>query len=167
MKQYASFAQVFYVYWAVYGGVRALVLSPYFHISLFVSAICYPLWWGSSEGANITLGAIPNILGFSIGAFAVILSFGQNSLALLKNPEETQSKYLGVVSSFVHFILVQSLALIIALIGRAWPLTVIGALGFVLLVYSIALAVAASMRLFRLARIYNQVKTEDAKSDQE
>ena len=137
---------------------RALFLSPYFHISIFVALLCAPLWWDGNDWAALSLGSIPNLLGFSIGAFAIILSFGQISLDLLKSPTEAKSRYLGVVASFVHFIVVQSLTLVVALIGKAWGGKILGLVGCALFVYAIILSVAAAMRLFRLARIYNQLK---------
>jgi hypothetical protein len=160
MRQHRIFCEVFAVYWKIYGGYKALLFSPYFQIATAVAIACYPLWWNGRIWAEIVLSSIPNILGFSIGAFAVILSFGQGSLALLKDPVELKSRYLGVISSFVHFIVVQSLALLVALLGKAFGGKVIGFIGCILLAYAITLAVAASMRLFRLARIYNQVKEE-------
>jgi hypothetical protein len=96
-------------------------------------------------------------LGFSIGAFAVILSFGQDSLERLKDKNEAESRYLGVIASFVHFIVVQTVALLIGFIGKAWPNSILGYIGSVITVYAIALAVAGAFRLFRLARVYNQM----------
>jgi hypothetical protein len=163
MNQYKSFFEVLYVYWRIYGGGAALFLSPYFHISVLVALLCYPLWWGGNEWASLALGAIPNLLGFSVGAFAVILSFGQGSIDLLKNPDEAKSRYLGVVASFVHFILIQALTLIVALLGKAWDGKIIGAIGCTLFVYAIVLSLAAAMRLFRLTRIYNQLNADKSK----
>ncbi|HVV79442.1 MAG TPA: hypothetical protein VHD59_07500 [Pseudolabrys sp.] len=163
MKQYKSLFDILYVYWKLYGGTAALVFSPYFHLSVLTALICYPLWWDNDKWASLALGSIPNLLGFSVGAFAIILSFGQVSLDLLKNQTEAKSRYLGVVVSFVHFIIVQSAALIVAMIGAAWGGKITGAIGSLLFAYAVILALAASMRLFRLARIYNQIKTDDAK----
>jgi hypothetical protein len=61
----------------------------------------------------------------------------------------------------VHFIVVQSLALLAALVGKAWGGKIIGVIGCTLFVYAIILSVAAAMRLFRLARIYNQLKANE------
>jgi hypothetical protein len=138
--------------------------SPYFHVSVAVALLSYPLWWDAVEWSGIALGAIPNILGFSIGAFAVILSFGQGALEKLKNIDEAQSQYLSLIASFVHFIIIQALSLVVAMLGKAWPGRVIGFLGTVLCVYAILLAIAASFRLFRLARVYNQVVNHDAQN---
>ncbi|HET9130085.1 MAG TPA: hypothetical protein VFO86_04000, partial [Terriglobia bacterium] len=66
IKQYKSLYQILYVYWTVYGGFRAILGSPYFHIALAGAAITYPLWLKSDDWTSITLGALPNILGFSI-----------------------------------------------------------------------------------------------------
>jgi len=158
MKQYKTLYEILYVYWKLYGGASALFLSPYFHIAVAIGAICYPLWWRSADWAAMALGSIPNLLGFSVGAFAIILSMGHVSLDLLKNPKEVKSRYLGVVVSFVHFIIVQASALIVAIVGKAWGGKAIGFIGCTLFVYAIILALAAALRLFRLARIYNQVR---------
>jgi hypothetical protein len=161
MKQYKALYDIIYVYWRLYGGAPALFLSPYFHIAVFIAVLCGPLWWNSNDWASLALGSVPNLLGFSVGAFAIILSIGQVSLNLLKNQTEAKSKYLGVVVSFVHFILIQSASLLVALIGKAWGGKLLGFVGCTLFAYAIILALAAAMRLFRLARIYNQIKTDD------
>jgi hypothetical protein len=137
-----------------------MLLSPYFHLSGIVALACYSLWWNSAEWSAITLSAIPNILGFSIGAFAVILSFGQGALTRLKDQDEAKSRYLSLIASFVHFILIQALSLIVAMLGKTWSYAVVGFIGTLLCTYAILLAVAASFRLFRLARVYNQVNDD-------
>jgi hypothetical protein len=157
-RQYQSFFNILYVYWKIYGGWRAMFGSPYLQISALVALLSYSLWWKCSDWTGIALSAIPNILGFSIGAFAVILSFGQGALDRLKDKNEAQSRYLSVIASFVHFILIQAASLIVAMIGKTWTNSFIGFLGTTLCAYAILLAVAASFRLFRLARVYNQVK---------
>jgi len=166
-KQYSDFGDILFVYWKIYGGGYAIVRSPYFHIALVAAALSYPLWWNSSDWATLILGAIPNILGFSIGAFAIILSFGQSALDRMKDPDEARSRYLSVITSFVHFIIAQSLSLIVAFIGKGWNFKVLGFVGTVLGIYAIALAVAAAFRLFRLARVYNQLRVQDTKAETE
>lgn len=156
-KQYKSLYGILYVYWTVYGGFRAVFGSPYLHIALLITAGTYPLWIKSNDWAAITLGALPNILGFSIGAFAVILSFGQDSLERLKDKDEAKSRYLGVIASFVHFIVMQTLALLVAFVGKAWNNPYLGFFGTVITIYAMVLAVAGAFRLFRLARVYNQM----------
>src|SRR5205814_6637527 len=62
-------------YWRVYGGSRALFRSPAFLLSVLLSTICYPLWWSANSSAPLVLSVVPNLLGFSIGAMAVVLAF--------------------------------------------------------------------------------------------
>jgi hypothetical protein len=145
--------------------LRAIISSPYLHVSIACAGICFPLWWGSQEWSGIALGAIPNILGFSIGAFAVILSFGQGALESMKDRDEAKSRYLGLIASFVHFIIIQSMSLVVSILGKAWPSRIIGFIGTTLALYAILLAVAASFRLFRLARVYNQMPQSHLKGD--
>jgi hypothetical protein len=164
-RQYKAFFSIFYVYWKIYGGWKAMLFSPYFHFSVLIALIAYSLWSKSSEWSTIALSAIPNILGFSIGAFAVILSFGQGALDRLKNPNEAKSRYLSLIASFVHFIVIQALSLIVAMIGKTWTNCVIGFFGTLLCAYAVLLAVAASFRLFRLARVYNQVRDDGGRPE--
>jgi hypothetical protein len=166
-KQYSDFGHILFVYWKIYGGAHAIVRSPYFLIAVVAAILSYPLWWNSVEWASLILGAIPNILGFSIGAFAVILSFGQSALDRLKHTDETKSHYLRVIASFVHFIVVQALSLIVAFIGKGWNLKILSFVGTVLGIYAISLAVAAAFRLFRLARVYNQLRVKDGSVETE
>lgn len=163
MKSYSAFGRVLGRYWRIYGGWSAMLTSVYFHVAIVLAVICYPLWIdGDTRWATFCLGAVPNLLGFSIGAFAIILSFGGKFVATLQNADESRSSYLGVVAAFVHFILVQTLALLISLVGAAHPTSVGGFIGFVVFAYALILAVAATMRLFRLARINNLIpQSED------
>lgn len=165
IKQYKSLFGILYVYWKVYGGFRAIVGSPYFHIAVVTAAIAYPLWICGNDWTNITLGALPSVLGFSIGAFAIILSFGQDSLDRLKNKDEAESRYLNVIASFVHFIIVQTLSILLSFVGKAWPNPVLGFIGSAMAIYAMTLAVAGAFRLFRLARIYNQMSQGKAGGD--
>lgn len=160
-KQYIAAYNIFYVYWKIYGGAPALFLSPYFHVSLVIALLSYPLWKCGQDWPSITFSVIPSILGFSIGAFAIILTFGEEAFKALRHKVEIKSKYLGLVAAFLHFIIMQALAILVAVLGKAWPSTAIGLVGFVLFVYSVSLSVAAAVRVFRLARVYNQMKDED------
>src|ERR1700730_18502873 len=62
------------IYWKVYGGSRALFRSPAFLFSIIISTFCFPIWTGNLS-AGYVFSIVPNLLGFSIGAMAVVLAF--------------------------------------------------------------------------------------------
>jgi len=76
-RTYKGVNQLLGRYWVVYGGWPALIWSPYFHLSLVLLVITAsqwinPLWWDS------VLSIVPNLLGFTLGGFAIFLSFGDD-----------------------------------------------------------------------------------------
>jgi len=105
---------------------------------------------------------LPGLLGFSIGAFAVILVFSNDRMVEVIAEEGSQESMLMRTSAmFVHFILTQVVALLAALACKIYaPLA---GIGFFLLIYALLLAIATCFALFNLAQVYNAVlgtKTE-------
>src|SRR5258708_7737968 len=60
-------------YWAIYGGFKALAISPYFQIAVLLSLICLAFWSKNDKmehvikGSEISIGVLPNLLGFTVG----------------------------------------------------------------------------------------------------
>lgn len=182
-SQYAGAAKVFRQYWAAYGGFRAVSRSPYFGLALGITAIGASFWWNGGWW-DAALSILPNLLGFSLGAYAMLISFSDEKfkklLAEAKN--EGTSVYLGVSASFVHFIIVQTFALIIAVVSKlldvtpvfAWLVVVLdlirGALpwaqralsfiGFFMFAYALALTIATTMSIFRLTNWFVNSKAD-------
>lgn len=141
------------LYWKRYGGIRALVLSPYFGLAALltiISAVMAPC----EKWHETALGILPNLLGFSIGGFAVLLVFSSDRfLKLITEGGSQGSLFLKTNVIFVHFILVQVLGIITALLAKAISFLVFASL--FLLFYSILSAVATCLVLFNIAQIYN------------
>ena len=78
--QYKGAFKIFRKYWSLYGGTKAILTSPYFHVSLLLAVICspYPKWQES------TLTIVPSILGFSLGGYAILLAFSNEKFLSLK-----------------------------------------------------------------------------------
>ena len=126
------------------------------------------VWWDQS------ISILPNLLGFTLGGFAIFIGFGDEKFrALLAQPEEKtelQTVYVELCATFVHFILVQILALIFAVVARAWwfyaawmdPVRdylpflngLAGGIGYGLFLYAITSVLAATMQIFRIASLY-------------
>lgn len=106
-------------YWNAYGGSASFFKSPYLHFSLLLSVLCVNIWFPSEKKfSEMAIAVLPNLIGFSIGAFAILAQMVEKQEVLRLNIE---SKKVGIVfsSSFVHAILFQILAIILAIISKA------------------------------------------------
>lgn len=177
-KTYRGVAKAIGRYWAVYGGRSAVLRSPFFHVSfvlllLTANTWLYTKWW--EDVASV----VPNLLGFTLGGFAIFLGFGDEkfkSEIAGNDPfeESDDSPYLVVSSTFLHFVFVQMIALLWALAAKglhfdlpvpeiAYPVKIIGlfgsAVGYWLFLYGICLAAAAGLAIFRVAGWYDRFQT--------
>ncbi len=157
-------AEPFVRYWRIYGGWRALATSPYLITALILTGICYPYW--SKPGialADLATTVIPSIMAFSLGGMAIVLAFsGGRFLNIIRQKGEEKSLFMTVIANFFHFLTVQTLALISAIIVLAFPLSKIpSGIAFFFLAYSVTTAVASAAALFNVSRLYNLVGDDD------
>lgn len=132
-SQKVSAKKAFATYVAEYGGWQALCSSPFFHAAILISVILFPTW-GDRWAAATALSVVPAMLGFSIAAFTFSLGIGTDRFKLmmglrLGNPERS---IVGTISTaFVHFVLVQTVALVVGILCNAhWTSFVLGSLGY-------------------------------------
>lgn len=182
--QPAPRAGIWRAYFETYGGARALVSSRYLHVALTLNVISVgrwtkPGWWDEP------LAVLPNMLGFSLGGYAVLLAFGDSSFreTLAGRSAKGASPFLVMNTTFVHFIVLQTLTLLFALLckntyvepadlgvnatsffGSTLAFFAVGRycfwfLGHTLFLYAICLALAATMAVFRVARWYDEMVT--------
>ncbi|ACB34527.1 conserved hypothetical protein [Leptothrix cholodnii SP-6] len=174
-KQYKGVFTIFKRYWGAYGGLQALLRSPYLHFSI-VLLVATSNTWINAGWWEQSIGVLPNLLGFTLGGFAIFIGFGDERFRqLLAEPdesEETHTVYVGLCSTFVHFIIVQVLALFCAILAEAWwfefawppavkavlpALNVLGgAIGYGLFLYALTSVLAATMHIFRIATMYEE-----------
>jgi Fe2+ transport system protein B len=114
---------------------------------------------GREAIAEVTISVAPSLLGFSIGAMAIVLAFsGSKFFKVLSEKGRDDSAYIDLTSKFVHFILVQCIAIVLALLSKLQPGSILFAfLTTLALAYALATAVATALALFGTARIYNTV----------
>ena len=171
---YKGVSNVFAKYWRAYGGVSALLCSPYLHIAV---AILLPLTyhtWSKCDWWSDPMAALPNLLGFTLAGLAMSIGFGDDKFrALLAEPDADSKKpsaYVAMSSTFVHFIVVQILALVYAVAAKglwfyaewmdpfrsALPMAnqIGGGIGYALFLYALTSVLAATMAVFRIASIY-------------
>jgi hypothetical protein len=124
--------------------------------------------WGFRSGARgpseIAVGVLPNLLGFTVGALAIVLAFSSASVfETLAEQGEPQSFYMKLTGSLIHFILVQVLALITAIVARMVDQPFTELISLFMLFYAVIVTFAAGMQLFLTAAIYNARASLDAK----
>lgn len=142
-------------YWQLYGGVASLFRSPYFVISIILTVISLLFSNDKTDWPGKSFAIIPSLLGFSIGGFAVLLVFSiDRFLRIIAEAGSENSLFLTASVTFVHFIVIQVLALVFALLASVGiPLTSwVATFG---LYYSILTALAACFVLFDIAQVYN------------
>lgn len=160
MNLYQGVAETFRDYWRIYGGFRALIASPYLHFSGALSLILWPLWLrDTTKLYDLIVSAVPSVLGFSLGGYAILLAFGDNEfIRRLSGPDEDgeESPFMDVNATFIHFIVVSVFSLFLAIAGTAWNLAgCFALLSCFIALYSIACALAAAFAIFRVAGWYD------------
>ena len=185
---YKGVAKIFCLYWKAYGGFRALLRSPYFHAAVLLLSLTYNTWLEKDWWLEV-ISALPNLLGFTLGGFAIFIGFGDERFRqLLADPEtdsdgnEVPTIYVSLCSTFVHFIIIQLLALVYALLAKSWwfyfpwpaciaelmPVfrNIAWAVGYGLFLYALTSVVAATMHVFRIANMYERYRRNSVEDDQ-
>lgn len=186
---YRNVLDIWRRYWRAYGGFAALRSSPYLHAAVLTTFLCWPVWTSPNWWED-PVGVLPDLLGFTLGGLAILLGlFDTRIVHALSHPShklsdtasttETTSTLQEIIASFVHFIVVQSAALLVAFIckGAYVPIpavfgprlqsagTQVSALvrpfiwgiSYCLFVYAVILVLATTMAVFRLSRMLERV----------
>lgn len=194
-KPYEGVFNVIALYWKIYGGWRALIFSPYFHVSIAMTLLMSH-FWGHEAWWDVSISVLPSIIGFALGGYAIWLGFGDEKFRNIiseKDDAGSYSPYLEVSASFAHFIIVQLLALCAALVAKAtnFPLSEIHwlsswlmklelstdwfyeiivpiayGMGFLLFVYALMTAIAATLAVFRVAYWFDMFRNQKPKEQE-
>lgn len=176
-SQFKPFISRIKRYLSAYGGWEAIFRSPLFLISLALTAIGYANWL-NDQWSSVSQALIPNLLGFSLGTYAILFSLMTSRLkrALKAVRNDRGTSYLDEINAtFFHFIFIQVTALLWAFVYRGTALRDLlqeaatrwdgatdlfgvlyatgGFIGHLLLIYSIALIIGAALAVYRLALI--------------
>lgn len=151
----------FKAYWDAYGGWKVLRTSPYLWYSFSATLFMVPAWDNRTHGnqvwADLALQILPSIVSFSLGAMAIILSVASGRfLAVIKQSGRMDSFFMKMIAAFFHFILVQFIAIFVAILGTLYTNLIFSFLGCWLFVYSLACGIAAAAALVSIAMIRNR-----------
>lgn len=142
-------------YWAAYGGLKALWNSPYLLAALGSTIILKPLWCGE-KWPPIAQDILPALLGFSIGAVAIILAApGLKTFQILSEDGNTESYFMDLAGRLVHFIIIQVVGLFALMLAIAYPNSFTNFFGFLILNYALFSGVSAALAMFGIARLLN------------
>ena len=115
----------------------------------------YP-FWSSGDWIQISLSTLPNLLGFSIAALAIILAFPSVRLfRVLAERGAEDSYYIDMAGRLVHFIFVQVFAIFLTIFAKTYPGCGQNFIGCMVFFYAILVALASGLALFGVARIAN------------
>ncbi|HZZ79386.1 MAG TPA: hypothetical protein VFE62_12760 [Gemmataceae bacterium] len=179
--QFCGAARAFRTYWKIYGGWRAVFESPYAYAAAGATALMAPIWLRPSWW-DLVLSILPSLLGFSLAGFAVFLAFGDDGFRRViggkrsSDESDEASPYLQFSAAFLHFIVVQILAICASLFAKSFYMIrltnkyvisfneiikpIWWAFGFLLFAYAILSALAAAMAIFALTRSFDDYLTE-------
>ncbi len=158
-------ATSFGLYWKSYGGFAGLFQSLYCYVALFLAGITTfvaPDW----DWTIATQSILSNILGFTLGGYAIVVGFGDKVFldVIRGGDDKSPSPYMAVNGTFVHFILLQVCALLVALLvsifgGKAyWPISLAGNFLFF---YALLSVVAVTLAVLNLASWYDEMPPDD------
>ncbi len=163
-------------YWKGYGGCSALLSSPYFHVAIVLSLP--GAWWAPGAWPEKVESIVPSLLGLSLAGYAILLALGSGDFfERIRKPKSNgrPSTLEGISTAFLHFIIVQTFALVMALAFPVlveaapafrdwlqkhdaaavykWLKVALGYAGWLGLFYSVTCMVALSFRLYRMIQL--------------
>lgn len=180
---YGGFLDLLSQFWKAYGGWSSLASSPYLHGSLILTLIMGNTWLNANWWDTVS-SILPNMLGFTLGGYAILIGFGDEQFKSIisgsEDPNE-ESPFIGISAAFAHFIIIQLSALLFALIVKSLyfmpkPESLLGRIldkipfwndileysnpifwfmGYLLFVYALSLAMASTFAVFRLSRWFD------------
>src|SRR5215469_14786360 len=117
-------------YWRIYGGTLAFAKSPFVWSALVLTVGLFRWWLHDDHWPDVALTILPPLLGFTLGAMAVVLAFPTSHIFKhLAEEGREDSYYAGLAARLLHFIIVQALGIIFSLTYKAYNVDVIAYVG--------------------------------------
>jgi len=104
----------------------------------------------------MAIDIIPGVLGLTLGGMAIMLAFSNRKfLGAIRQKGEPKSLFMEAIAAFFHFIFIQTIALVFAIISKAYAFWLISGIGFFFTIYGITAALAIAGLLLHISRIWN------------
>ena len=162
------------VVWRSTRGFKGICHGPEFWLAVVGWILTTPYWLMSPWWDQV-INVLPTILGFTVSGFAIFLGFGSDDFKrfLTRGTKVDDNAYISVGAAFVLFVGMQLLAMFFALVVKGFqfetPAVLLpywrciqignylaGGVGYFIYLYSLVLALRASLRIFRLSRWYSK-----------
>ncbi|WP_419786879.1 hypothetical protein [Pseudodesulfovibrio sp.] len=148
------------IYWEAYGGWSALFRSGFFWASLCVALVCTAFMTEKFSWHELAISILPDLLGFSLGGYVIMVGFGDVEFleALRGRTSSSPSSYMKMNAAFVHFLVVQTTTLLLAIMSSSLGLSDIVStfIGMFLLFYTIGTLFAAIFNVLTVSNWYDQ-----------
>ena len=178
-------------YWDHYGGWVELFRSPYLYIAVILMPLMFgawskPLWW------DTVLSILPNLLAVSLAAFTLFLGAGNEKFRELIAGEDDEEKtddgkflpspFLKTAAVFLHFLVVQFVALTLALICKSiyalkpfsWfdqynivASSIFWCASYFIFLYALTVVMAASFGVFEVVKWFDDYVTDKKLKEKE
>lgn len=171
-------------YWKCYGGFKALFTSKFLWLSILIAILLWPRW-SQPDWWDDVLSIMPNLLGFSLGGFAMWIAIGDDDFRSLiagedeSDGDDSVSPYMEVNAAFVHFIILQLCSIVFALFAKTYffklspdfqffdtiksvlPYIVLPGyfISYTLFIYAIFSGLASTFALLRVSKWYDLHQT--------
>ena len=109
------------------------------------------------------LSLVPALMAFTLAGMAIVLALsGKRFVTAIREDGREDSLFMKIVVYFFHFILVQTVALVLSLLAASYvSQTWLAALAFFFAVYGVASALSIAAMLLNVSRIYNLTGGDD------
>ncbi len=186
-RSYLNVGRIIARYWRAYGGWGDLFASVYFHAAVLICASSYGFWTrvpreNIAPWWDLVIAVVPSLLGFTLGGYALLVAFlGEkfrksiSGSSARSDGKTVESPFLVLNATFVHYIVVQTLALVFATLAKTChgteeyslihviasflnvsPIALgkmavgLWGIGFLLFAYAMTLSAAAAFAVFRI-----------------
>lgn len=107
--------------------------------------------------SDTLIAVIPGLMAFTLAGMAIILALsGQRFTIAIRENGKPDSLFMKVVALFFHFLLVQTIGLILAFFLKSYPVSdLLAGATFFFATYGVASAIAIAAMLLNISRIYN------------
>lgn len=146
----------FRAYFAVYRSGRGIFSSPYLHLSIILGIAIRLIGVPQNGYGQIIIGILPNLLGFTIGGMAIVLSVaGHKIFRTLAEEGQPDSFFIKLIASVLHYVVTQVVTLSLGVMFFEKQQIIIDLILITSLSYCLLLASSIGIQLFQMAKIYN------------
>lgn len=104
-----------------FGGWKGILSSRYLFLSGLFTLLMFP-YWIQDNSWELPIQIMPSIIGFTLAGFAILLAFGDTEFLkkLSYRENENHSPFYKFSSTFLIFIIVQTVTLILSILTKSW-----------------------------------------------